>query len=113
MSGSWRPGHACRLLPQAAQLAEKEGFYPLAQPGESSFSISCVKVLVAYREAGVTDRSHYRWRRVYAGLKVDQARRLKQLEKENDRLKPRRHEAQVSGVDPPFADPQWVSCFSV
>jgi len=44
-------------------------------------------VLVACREAGVTDKSYYRWRREYGGLKVDQARRLKQLEKENARLK--------------------------
>jgi len=40
-------------------------------------------VLVACREAGVTDKSYYRWRREYGGLKVDRARRLKQLEKEN------------------------------
>jgi len=45
-------------------------------------------VLVACREAGVTDKSYYRWRREYGGLKVDQARRLKQLEKENAQLKP-------------------------
>jgi len=45
-------------------------------------------VLVACREAGVTDKSYYRWRREYGGLKVDRARRLKQLEKENARLKP-------------------------
>jgi len=45
-------------------------------------------MLVACREAGVTDKSYYRWRREYGGLKVDRARRLKQLEKENARLKP-------------------------
>ena len=45
-------------------------------------------VLTACREgAGATDKSYYRWRREYGGLKVDQARRLKQLEKENARLK--------------------------
>ena len=44
-------------------------------------------VLTACREAGATDTSYYRWRREYGGLKVDQARRLKQLEKENARLK--------------------------
>ena len=44
-------------------------------------------VLTACREAGVMDKSHYRWRREYGGMKVDQARRLKQLEKENVRLK--------------------------
>ena len=35
----------------------------------------------------MTDKSYYRWRREYGGMKVDQARRLKQLEKENARLK--------------------------
>ena len=36
---------------------------------------------------GVTEQSYYRWRREYGGLKVDQARRLKVLEKENSRLR--------------------------
>ena len=44
-------------------------------------------VLTACREAGATDKSCYRWRREYGGMKVDQAKRLKQLEQENDRLK--------------------------
>jgi len=36
---------------------------------------------------GITDQTYYRWRKEYGGLKVDQARRLKELEKENARLK--------------------------
>ena len=44
-------------------------------------------MLTACREAGTTDMSYYRWRREYGGLKVDQARRLKQLEQENARRK--------------------------
>ncbi|MCA9055168.1 MAG: transposase, partial [Planctomycetaceae bacterium] len=36
---------------------------------------------------GVTDQTYYRWRKEYGGLKVDQARRLKDLEKENNQLK--------------------------
>ena len=39
------------------------------------------------REIGVSEQSYYRWRREYGGLKVDQARRLKDLEQENARLK--------------------------
>ena len=35
----------------------------------------------------LTGRTHYRWRREYGGMKVDQAKRLKDLEKENARLK--------------------------
>ena len=36
---------------------------------------------------GVTQQTYYRWRREYGGLTTDQARRLKELEKENARLK--------------------------
>jgi transposase-like protein len=41
----------------------------------------------ACRKIGITDQTYYRWRREYGGLKVDQARRFKDLEKENGRLK--------------------------
>lgn len=39
------------------------------------------------RQLGVSDVTYYRWRREYGGLKVDQAKRFKELEKENARLK--------------------------
>lgn len=39
------------------------------------------------RSIGVSQRSYYRWRRKYGGLKLDQAKRFKDLERENDRLK--------------------------
>ena len=35
----------------------------------------------------ISEQSYYRWRREYGGLKVDQARRLKELERENTRLR--------------------------
>jgi Transposase. len=41
----------------------------------------------ACREAGTTEQSYYRWRKEYGGLQLDQAKRLKELEKENGRLK--------------------------
>jgi putative transposase len=41
----------------------------------------------ACREAGITEQSYYRWRKEYGGLKLEQARRLKELEKENSRLR--------------------------
>ena len=41
----------------------------------------------ACREAGITEQTYYRWRKEYGGLKLDQARRLKELERENARLK--------------------------
>ena len=39
------------------------------------------------REIGIAEQTYYRWRREYGGMKVDQARRLRDLEKENTRLK--------------------------
>ena len=42
---------------------------------------------VVCKQIGVTQQTYYRWRKEYGGLKVDQARRLKDLEKENGRLK--------------------------
>ena len=41
----------------------------------------------ACRRIGVTEQSYYRWRKEYGGLKTDQARRMKDLEKENARLR--------------------------
>ena len=41
----------------------------------------------AAREVGITEQTYYRWRREFGGLKCDQAKRLKELEKENSRLK--------------------------
>lgn len=42
---------------------------------------------IACREAGISDVSYYRWRKEYGGLQLDQAKRMKDLEKENARLK--------------------------
>ena len=39
------------------------------------------------KKLGVSDQTYYRWRKEYGGLRVNQARRLKQLEQENNRLK--------------------------
>jgi putative transposase len=39
------------------------------------------------RALGISEQSYYRWRREYGGLKVTQAKRLKELEKENQRLR--------------------------
>jgi transposase-like protein len=44
-------------------------------------------VSAACKEVGLTDQSYYRYRREYGGLNVEQARKLKQLEQENGRLK--------------------------
>ena len=44
-------------------------------------------VLQACKKIGVAEQTYYRWRKEYGGLKLDQAKRLKELEKENARLK--------------------------
>ena len=41
----------------------------------------------AVRSIGVTQFTYYRWRKEYGGLKTDQVKRLKELEKENERLR--------------------------
>ena len=39
----------------------------------------------ACRKLGISENTYYRWRKEYGGLRVDQARRLKELERENGR----------------------------
>jgi putative transposase len=41
----------------------------------------------ASRKIGVTEQTYYRWRKEYGGMRVEQAKRLKELERENGRLK--------------------------
>ena len=41
----------------------------------------------ACRKVGITEQTYYRWKKEYGGLRVDQAKRLKELEQENSRLK--------------------------
>ncbi len=41
----------------------------------------------ASRKIGVTEQTYYRWRKEYGGMRIEQAKRLKTLEKENTRLK--------------------------
>ena len=43
--------------------------------------------VAACRQAGITDATYYRWRKEYSGMKMDQAKRYKELERENVRLK--------------------------
>ena len=46
-----------------------------------------VRTPEACREVGITEQTYYRWRREYGGMQASQARRLKDLERENARLK--------------------------
>ena len=51
-----------------------------AEKGEQPVAAVC-------REPGIAENTFYRWRKAYAGMSVNQAQRLKELEKENPRLK--------------------------
>ena len=44
-------------------------------------------IFEASRRIGVTQQTYYRWRKEYGGLRIEQAKKLKHLEKENTRLK--------------------------
>jgi transposase-like protein len=46
-----------------------------------------IPIAEASRKIGITEQTYYRWRREYGGLRIEQAKRLKELEKENARLK--------------------------
>jgi len=41
----------------------------------------------ASRKVGITEQTYYRWKKEFGGLRIDQAKRLKELEQENSRLK--------------------------
>ena len=51
-----------------------------AEKGETTIQAVC-------REHGITETTFYRWRRIYGGMPPSEAPRLKELEKENSRLK--------------------------
>ena len=51
-----------------------------AEKGEQTIAAIC-------REHGIAENTFYRWRKVYGGMSVSEAQRLKELEKENGRLK--------------------------
>ena len=46
-----------------------------------------IPIAEASRKIGITEQTYYRWRKEYGGMRIEQAKRLKELEKENARLK--------------------------
>jgi putative transposase len=69
----------------------RQGYQPeqiIAKLREAEILLSTGhSVLSAARQIGITEQTYYRWRKEYGGLKVDQAKRLKEVEKENARLR--------------------------
>jgi len=45
------------------------------------------QVAAVWRKLEISEQTYYRWRKEYGGMRVDQAKRLKELEQENGRLK--------------------------
>jgi len=70
---------------------KKKGFTPeqvIGKLREAEFLLSQGNTVgEVSRKLGITEQTYYRWRREYGGMRVEQARRLKELEKENVRLK--------------------------
>ena len=50
-------------------------------------AVAGVSIREICKQFAITDQTYYRWRKEFGGLKVDQAKRLKELERENARLK--------------------------
>lgn len=44
-------------------------------------------IALACKEAAISEQSYFRWRKEYGGLQIEQAKRLKDLERENARLR--------------------------
>ena len=60
----------------------------IAKLREAELALAKGQPLVdAVRKLEISEQTYYRWRKEYGGLRVDQAKRLKELEKENGRLK--------------------------
>ena len=58
-----------------------------AAAGSGNAAVKGINLEEACRNQGFSTHSYYRWRKEYGGLKIDQVKRLKELEEENSRLK--------------------------
>jgi len=69
----------------------KKGYTPeqiINKLREAEVLLSQGEIVAAVsKKIGVSTHTYYRWRKEYGGMRVDQARRLKELEQENSRLK--------------------------
>lgn len=63
-----------------------EKVIPLLREAEVELAKGQTVVQVC-KKLGITEQTYYRWRKEYGGLKIDQAKRFKELERENARLK--------------------------
>jgi hypothetical protein len=89
--GRGRYGSTSHTAASAAPLPSSERNrqnVALEDPGQAEIRTSEGKTIAeAVRELGISEQTYYRWRKQYGGMEVNQARRLKELEQENGRLK--------------------------
>ena len=76
-----KPEHAEQIIPKLREVEVELG------RGKT--------VAEAVKKIGVTEQTYYRWKKKFGGLRIDQAKRLKDLEKENARLKRLRADAEL------------------
>ena len=65
-------------------------YTPILRSDEDALTRAIIALATKYGRYGyrrITVQTYYRWRKEFGGLKLDQAKRLKELEKENSRLK--------------------------
>ena len=74
-------------LAQGESVALAQGESVALAQGESVALAQGESVALACRRIGVSDQTFYRWRQEYGGLRIDQARRLREMEAENARLR--------------------------
>ena len=74
------------LVPPCPNAMSEEGYSRKLREAEVEIAQGATVALAA-KKIGVTEQTFYRWKKEYGGLKMDQAKRLKELEKENARLK--------------------------
>ena len=82
--GSFGPGLTDRL--DRFKGGRSEHIITKLREAEVALSQGQTVVQVS-RSLGITEQTYYRWRNEYGGLKIDQVKRLKELERENTRLK--------------------------
>lgn len=70
----------------ATQVFKPEQIIHLLREGEVLIAQGKT-VPLACKQLGISDKTYYRWRKAYGGLRIDQAKRFKELEKENAQLK--------------------------
>ena len=87
----WLSDHEAGISAVAAVLADEERcrrFLPGYRAREAQVELAKGRTTgEVVRQLGITAQTYYRWRKEYGGLRLDQAKRRKELEKENSRLR--------------------------